>query len=125
MKSILAVVFSFLLILGIDSPAYSDEGSAELADIAVVTSNLVVQGTITVKDSPLPNSAVVNQTAVWEGQTYTFDGETGKISVRTVRETEDGTPSLTVVKVENGEVTFEYTDSRGAITIKKKIKPRE
>jgi len=89
----------------------SDIAHVHSADIALVTSNTVVQGTV-VTTHKLGNSAIVNQTAVWEGRTYTFNPETGALVVRARDDTRRNLPALTIVRIENGRVHFSYTDSR-------------
>jgi hypothetical protein len=89
----------------------------------------VVQGTITqqAKKPRLPNSAIVNQTAVWEGTTYTFNPKTGKLSPRAKDDTKRGLPAVTIVKVEHKKVTFLYTskDQPKPVVFTKNIKKRK
>jgi phage baseplate assembly protein gpV len=117
-----ALLFSFP-VLAHDS----DIVHVHSAAIADVTSSLTVQGTIVVESGKLPSSAIVNQTAVWEGSTYTYNPETGKLVVRTKHDTAHNLPAIKIVKVENGKVTVEYTDSvqRIPAVVKKKIKKRK
>ena len=111
MRFLLVVVLSLIL----SGPLMAHEDGVEhvhsATDIADVKSNLVVQGTIVLqKKGKKPNSAVVNQQPVWEGQIYTYNPKTRKFFPRTKKDTEEKLPAIVVLKVENGKVTFFYTD---------------
>lgn len=118
------------------SPTYmwgheSDIAHVHTASVADVQSSLTVQGTVVlnkpvkVNGKVLGNSAIVNQTVVWEGQTYTYNPSTGKISPRAKDDAKHRLPALKVSKVEGGKVTFEYSDSdQKPVTFKKALKKR-
>lgn len=88
----------------------SDIAHVHSAGIATVVSNVVVNGTV-VTSHRLGNSAIINQTFVLEGSTYTFNPETLTLTVRAKNDTFNHLPALMIVKIEDGKVYFSYTDS--------------
>ena len=103
----------------------SDIEHVHEANATEVKSSLVVQGTIVTKHKK-GNSAIVNQTAVWEGRTYTLNPKTGKLTVRAKNDNKHGLPALKIDKVGDGVVHFVYTDkaTETPVVFKKRIKSR-
>lgn len=123
---LLAVIFSF-------SAAYaheSDIAHVHSADVATMMSNVVVQGTVVSINNcdtkRYKNSAIINDFICWEGEAYTFNPTTGKLTIRSINDEEHKLPSLKLILVEKGEVNLEYSDSNefSPLVFKKKLKPR-
>lgn len=127
MRYLLALIFLLGLSISADAHKLDIAHVHCTTSIANVKSNLVVQGTIVVGPKvKLPNSAIVNQTAVWQGQTYTYNPKTRKIVVRAKDDYKHKLPALTIVKVEKGKVTFSFVDygKTKAVLFKKNIKKK-
>lgn len=148
-------IFIFCIVLSaiLSTPVFAHESDIEHTHatftVKEVKASLAVQGTIVVDQKQttvkkvvdktgkighkfivgkkLRNSAIVNQTAVWAGETYTYNPETGKISVRAVEDAKYGLPAIKIAKVGNGKVIIEYTDGvqRTPAVIEKKTKKRK
>lgn len=88
----LALLFGFIQVNAQDLPA-----PKKTDGIAAVKSNIVITGLV--YGPKIKNSAIVNNTIMWEGQSYTLT-KTGKILVRTKREEEKGAPKLTLILVD-------------------------
>lgn len=117
----------------------SDIDHVHSADVAVVESNLVVQGTVVVQDwwartglrhkveDKFPdNSTIINDFICWQNMTYTLNPLTGKLGLRSVNDQKNNLPSLKIVKIEDGVVHLEYKDEKleAPFVFKKKLKLR-
>jgi hypothetical protein len=118
-KFLILLPFIILGFVGVTASAHeSDIDHVHSADIAVVESNLVLQGTVVSADGRVKNSVIVNDRICWEGETYTFNPETGSIVTRAVDDIRNNLPSLTLVEVRNGTAFFDYKDEKLEVPVR-------